>query len=318
MTMADSLLQGGARRRRVRGGEGPRAGWRGGFRRVRRSPSTACGCRRATSRSRAVTRRRRRCYPRGSLDLAADLRARHVRRGLRAILYIVLWIFVPRQGGQRAPKTSRKTFMAKNFDVVVIGGGPQAGYIAAIQAAQLGFATACIDEWSNARAEPALGGTCTMSAAFRRGPVAVVASAARGTSFRTTVGRVRALRLDPPQTASRARQRREADTGGGSSEPLQEDRSPSSTATAAVSSARATPATRSRSPSAETLVRSTSSSATGSTAHALPGAPFDEKQILSNDGSPRHPRRSEAARCHRRGVDRPRDGLGAGDASAPK
>ena len=32
----------------------------------------------------------------------------------------------------------------KSFDVVVIGGGP-AGYIAAIRAAQLGLATACID-----------------------------------------------------------------------------------------------------------------------------------------------------------------------------
>jgi dihydrolipoamide dehydrogenase len=33
----------------------------------------------------------------------------------------------------------------KSFDVVVIGGGP-GGYIAAIRAAQLGLATACIDE----------------------------------------------------------------------------------------------------------------------------------------------------------------------------
>jgi dihydrolipoamide dehydrogenase len=50
--------------------------------------------------------------------------------------------------------------MAKNFDVVVIGGGP-GGYIAAIRAAQLGFATACIDDWSNAQGGPAPGGTCT-------------------------------------------------------------------------------------------------------------------------------------------------------------
>jgi len=39
--------------------------------------------------------------------------------------------------------------MSKNFDVVVIGGGP-GGYIAAIRAAQLGLNTACIDEWKNA------------------------------------------------------------------------------------------------------------------------------------------------------------------------
>jgi dihydrolipoamide dehydrogenase len=50
--------------------------------------------------------------------------------------------------------------MAKEFDVVVIGGGP-GGYIAAIRAAQLGFSTACIDEWKNAKGGPAPGGTCT-------------------------------------------------------------------------------------------------------------------------------------------------------------
>src|SRR5262245_54959019 len=48
----------------------------------------------------------------------------------------------------------------KSFDVVVIGGGP-GGYIAAIRAAQLGLATACIDEWKSADGKPMLGGTCT-------------------------------------------------------------------------------------------------------------------------------------------------------------
>ncbi|MGH8701244.1 MAG: FAD-dependent oxidoreductase, partial [Burkholderiales bacterium] len=50
--------------------------------------------------------------------------------------------------------------MSKTFDVVVIGGGP-GGYIAAIRAAQLGLAAACIDEWQGADGKPALGGTCT-------------------------------------------------------------------------------------------------------------------------------------------------------------
>ncbi len=50
--------------------------------------------------------------------------------------------------------------MSKQFDVVVIGGGP-GGYIAAIRAAQLGFNVACIDEWKNAVGGPAPGGTCT-------------------------------------------------------------------------------------------------------------------------------------------------------------
>jgi len=50
--------------------------------------------------------------------------------------------------------------MSKQFDVLVIGGGP-GGYIAAIRAAQLGMNVACIDEWKNKDGGPAPGGTCT-------------------------------------------------------------------------------------------------------------------------------------------------------------
>ena len=50
--------------------------------------------------------------------------------------------------------------MSQQFDVVVSGGGP-GGYVAAIRAAQLGFSTACIDEWKNDKGGPAPGGTCT-------------------------------------------------------------------------------------------------------------------------------------------------------------
>ena len=50
--------------------------------------------------------------------------------------------------------------MSKNFDLVVIGAGP-GGYIAAIRAAQLGIQVACIDEWKTADGKPAPGGTCT-------------------------------------------------------------------------------------------------------------------------------------------------------------
>ena len=49
--------------------------------------------------------------------------------------------------------------MNKKFDVVVIGAGP-AGYVAAIRCAQLGFKTACVDEWQNPEGESSLGGTC--------------------------------------------------------------------------------------------------------------------------------------------------------------
>ena len=46
------------------------------------------------------------------------------------------------------------------FDVVVIGGGP-GGYTAAIRSGQLGFKTACIDNWIGKDGGVALGGTCT-------------------------------------------------------------------------------------------------------------------------------------------------------------
>ncbi|MDY0071170.1 MAG: dihydrolipoyl dehydrogenase [Thauera sp.] len=51
--------------------------------------------------------------------------------------------------------------MSKEFDVLVIGGGP-AGYVAAIRAAQLGFNTACCESnpYADPKGEPRLGGTC--------------------------------------------------------------------------------------------------------------------------------------------------------------
>src|SRR6202007_3311609 len=52
-----------------------------------------------------------------------------------------------------------KEFMADQFDVIVIGGGP-AGYHAAIRAAQLGLKTACVDAFTGKDGKPALGGTC--------------------------------------------------------------------------------------------------------------------------------------------------------------
>jgi len=49
----------------------------------------------------------------------------------------------------------------RQFDVVVIGGGP-GGYVAAIRAAQLGFSTACIESepYADPKGEVRLGGTC--------------------------------------------------------------------------------------------------------------------------------------------------------------
>lgn len=50
--------------------------------------------------------------------------------------------------------------MSKQFDLVVIGAGP-GGYIAAIRAAQLGMNVACVDAGQNKDGGPAPGGTCT-------------------------------------------------------------------------------------------------------------------------------------------------------------
>ena len=51
--------------------------------------------------------------------------------------------------------------MAKQYDVLVIGGGP-GGYVAAIRAAQLGFSAACIESeaYADPKGEVRLGGTC--------------------------------------------------------------------------------------------------------------------------------------------------------------
>ncbi|MDR3213533.1 MAG: FAD-dependent oxidoreductase, partial [Azoarcus sp.] len=51
--------------------------------------------------------------------------------------------------------------MSKEFDVLVIGGGP-GGYVAAIRAAQLGFKAACCESnpYADPKGEPRLGGTC--------------------------------------------------------------------------------------------------------------------------------------------------------------
>ena len=51
--------------------------------------------------------------------------------------------------------------MSKQFDVLVIGGGP-GGYVAAIRAAQLGFNVACCESnaYADPKGEPRLGGTC--------------------------------------------------------------------------------------------------------------------------------------------------------------
>ena len=49
--------------------------------------------------------------------------------------------------------------MSTHFDVIVIGSGP-AGYVCAIKCAQLGMSTAVIEQATDAKGRPELGGTC--------------------------------------------------------------------------------------------------------------------------------------------------------------
>lgn len=49
--------------------------------------------------------------------------------------------------------------MSEKYEVIVIGAGP-AGYVAAIKAAQLGFKTACVEQWLDENGKVLLGGTC--------------------------------------------------------------------------------------------------------------------------------------------------------------
>ena len=77
------------------------------------------------------------------------------------VVYLVLWIFVPRESDTRpVDSDSFGIVMAKNFDVVVIGGGP-GGYIAAIRAAQLGLCDRLHRRVEERKGAPAPGGTCT-------------------------------------------------------------------------------------------------------------------------------------------------------------
>ncbi len=176
--------------------------------------------------------------------------------------------------------------MAKQFDVVVIGGGP-GGYIAAIRAAQLGLNTACIDEWKNATGGPALGGTCTNVGCIPS--KALLQSSEHfeqaGHHFAQHGIEVKGLALDLPKMLGRkdnvVKQNNDGIVylfkknkvaffhGRGSFVSATDGKYEIKVAGAAE----------------ETLSAKHIIVATGSNARALPGVPFDEEHILSNDGA---------------------------------
>jgi len=170
----------------------------------------------------------------------------------------------------------------KTFDVVVIGGGP-GGYIAAIRAAQLGFSTACIDEWRGADGRPALGGTCTNVGCIPS--KALLQSSENfeqaGHHFAEHGVRVKGLELDLAQMLKRKDKVVKSNNDGivylfkKNKVTLFPGRGSFVKGTEIAVSA----------PSNETLTAKHVIIATGSNPRALPGAEFDEKLILSNTGA---------------------------------
>jgi len=176
--------------------------------------------------------------------------------------------------------------MSKQFDVVVIGGGP-GGYIAAIRAAQLGFNVACVDEWKNGKGGPARGGTCTNVGCIPS--KALLQSSEHfeqaGHHFADHGIKVEGLGLDIDKMLARKDQVVKQNNDGilylfkknkitffhGRASFVKTDETGYELKVAGAAE---------ESISGKHIVI-----ATGSNARALPGAPFDEENILSNDGA---------------------------------
>ena len=176
--------------------------------------------------------------------------------------------------------------MSKKFDVIVIGGGP-GGYIAAIRAAQLGFNVACIDEWKNAKGGPAPGGTCTNVGCIPS--KALLQSSEHyeqaGHHFAEHGIGLKDLSIDVSKMLARKDTVVKQNNDGilylfkKNKVSFFHGRGSFAKAEGGVYEVKVTGAAE------ETLSGTHVIVATGSNARALPGAPFDEEHILSNDGA---------------------------------
>jgi dihydrolipoamide dehydrogenase len=176
--------------------------------------------------------------------------------------------------------------MSKNFDVVVIGGGP-GGYIAAIRAAQLGFSTACIDEWKNEKGGPAPGGTCTNVGCIPS--KALLQSSENyehaGHAFADHGIEVKGLSLNLGQMLARKNTVVKQNNDGilflfkKNKVTFFHGRGSFGKAEGGVYEIKVAGAAE------ETISAKHVILATGSNARPLPGTPFDEKMVLSNDGA---------------------------------
>ncbi|THC44685.1 dihydrolipoyl dehydrogenase [Massilia sp. Mn16-1_5] len=174
----------------------------------------------------------------------------------------------------------------KQFDVVVIGGGP-GGYIAAIRAAQLGFKTACIDEWSNAAGKPAPGGTCTNVGCIPS--KALLQSSEHfehaGHAFAEHGINVAGLELNLPQMLKRKDTIVKQNNDGILFLFKKNKVSFFHGRGSFAGKAEGGYTINVSGPTTETLTAKNVVVATGSNARQLPGAEFDEKLILSNTGA---------------------------------
>ncbi|HYC48142.1 MAG TPA: dihydrolipoyl dehydrogenase [Burkholderiales bacterium] len=176
--------------------------------------------------------------------------------------------------------------MAKSFDVVVIGAGP-GGYIAAIRAAQLGMSVACIDEWQTTDGKPAPGGTCTNVGCIPS--KALLQSSENyehvGHAFADHGIRVKDLSLDLAQMLGRkdkvVRQNNEGILYLFKKNKVAFFNAKGSFAGREGEAYRITVAGK----TAEELTARHVIVATGSSPRALPGADFDGKTILDNEGA---------------------------------
>ncbi len=176
--------------------------------------------------------------------------------------------------------------MSKQFDVIVIGGGP-GGYIAAIRAAQLGFNVACIDEWKNAKGGPALGGTCTNVGCIPS--KALLQSSEHfehaGKHFAEHGISVSGLGLDLAKMVGR-KDTVVKQNNDGIQYLLKKNKVSSFHGRGSfVKAMDGGYEIKVSGASEEILVGKQIIIATGSNARALPGTPFDEETILSNDGA---------------------------------
>ena len=171
----------------------------------------------------------------------------------------------------------------KNFDVIVIGGGP-GGYIAAIRAAQLGFQVACIDEWKNAKGGPAPGGTCTNVGCIPS--KALLQSSEHfehaGHTFADHGINLKDLSIDVRKMLAR----KDAVVKQNNDGILYLfKKNKIAFFHGRGSFVKAVDGGHEIAVGEESLIGKQIVIATGSNARALPGAPFDEENILSNDGA---------------------------------